>query len=241
MHSFSAPLRRCLTTAMLGWLFVTEGCDIGPRGPVTFTGMVIDSLTSEPVPGVLATFGADSATTDGSGTFYLHTVARTDSLSLLADPFYFPYHQTLTVPAFPPDQPMRVLLRRSLPFIQPMTLGPGGVVTATIIDLKGVRELRLNDSLTWMTFQDDTIIQSSPIYGTSWTWQQLDSLTLQVTVHIPSTGVTRIDWHLLTVTGASNWLLCMNPRQFVCGNVNVTSRASQRVRVHSTLGHRPVD
>lgn len=189
----SATRRLCLSAAILGLAPITQGCTTGPSGPVTIWGTVTDSLTGAVLRGRIVTFGADSATTDSLGTFALRVAPRTDTLGIGNRRGYLAFRKVMSVTQ---DRAITIRVRRSLPYLQALTVSAGGLLTATILDLKGAQNVLTNSTATWVIYQDTVVRQSSAVFSTTWSWQQLDPLTWRASVHVPSTSITATIWNL---------------------------------------------
>ena len=172
----------------------------GPSEEAGFRGVVRDSVTGEVVHGIFVYAGTDSAQTDVDGHFDLSVPAGQYHVRVISID-HEPYGQDLVADR---DRELSFLLRRNAPFVHDVSIGPAGIVTATIEDLQSGSLLQ-NGEHTWVIYYSPTILQSSTIYSDGWDWQRLDERSWRVAIHTDDPAITAVSWQLSDLVSSASF------------------------------------
>ena len=79
----------------------------------------------------------------------------------------------------------------------------------------------MQDNATWVVFYDPSIVQSSAIPATQWTWQLVDSLTWRVSVSTGFTGITGALWNVSDSTYGAALTQCITGKTTCTDNAHL--------------------
>ena len=163
---------------------------------VTIQGLVIDSISEAPVPGVNVAIGGKFATTDAAGTFTLPAVAGTVTATAHAQG-YEPFTEGFPIPAAEASSVIELQLRRLAPIAIQCRLGSAGF-SAVVVDLQGRKTL---ERWSQSTLTLVTPAGSRTIPAPGWGYHALDYLKWLVTIPDASPSTVRADWVLFDSQG----------------------------------------
>jgi hypothetical protein len=161
----------------------------GPAKDLALQGVVRDSATTQPVRFALVHVGDDSTQTDADGTFSL-SVPPGRHLVRVFTGRHEPFEREYTIDG---DRDLSLLVLRYGAYVQDVSVGGNGTVTATIKDLRDGSTI-LQGSETWVIYPSPGIVQSSAIFASEWDWERLDGLSWRVTVRTNDPGITGVTW-----------------------------------------------
>jgi hypothetical protein len=176
-----------LTPALI--LAASSWACTGPGDNLALQGVVRDSVTTQPVRHALVYVGEDSTETEDDGTFSM-TVPGGRHLVRVVTGRHEPFEREFTIDD---DRDLTLLLLRYGAYVQNVSIGGNGTVTATIKDLRDGSTI-LQGPQTWLIYYSPTIIQSSAIFSSEWDWERLDALSWRVTVQASDPGITGVTW-----------------------------------------------
>lgn len=163
---------------------------------VTIQGLVIDSITQAPIPGVNVAIAGKFTTTDAAGTFTLPAVAGTVTATAHVQG-YEPFTQGFPIPATEASSVIELQLRRLAPIAIRCQLGSAGF-SAVVVDLQGRKSL---ERWSQSTLTLVTPAGSRTIPAPSWGYHALDYLKWLVTIPDASPSTIRADWVLFDSQG----------------------------------------
>lgn len=177
-----------LTSTVL--LAIFTGACTGPGDDIAVQGVVRDSLTTQPVA-ALVLVGDDTTETGDDGRFTLSVSSGRHLVRVLTgDHEAFEREYTLD-----DDIELSLLLLRYGAYVEDVSIGSTGTVTATVKDPRDGSTI-IQGQETWVIYNSPGVIQSSAIFSSEWDWERLDELSWRVTVQTNDPGVTGVTWLL---------------------------------------------